>query len=294
MSNIENELVVSDAEGPILLLRSLEDEIPDVEIPIFRMFAATLQYPTDSQTRAVKLASDINFVCQAEAAGERIGDVIMYIWMQLIQIAHCVPPDHMWVECLVQTIEILRGQYGIVPGMGSAGLWANLPYFAQAMREKMDEYSPVIHPNATVSNRYLAGWKTLNTFAIKLTTNPIQWFGLALHSVRWALEEPLAKADIQSCRLWVACKWLIAHTDGMHDYMVARQGDEGTTMDPSLRPGELCGDSVSSLGDDRWEHWEKRLQAQKNDSEGLGIDEETGRLMEEAIEKVNAALRRKS
>ncbi|KAI1263573.1 hypothetical protein F5Y18DRAFT_428847 [Xylariaceae sp. FL1019] len=294
MSIMGNELAAPNVEDPILLLRSVEEEIPDDEIPIFRLFAATLQYPADSITIAAKLASDIDFVCHAEAASERMEDVIMYIWMQLIQIAHCVPPEHPWVDCLVQTIEILRGQDGLVPGMGRAGLWSNLPYFGQVMYEKMDEYSPVIDPNATVSERMLTGWKTLNTFAIKLTRNPIQWFGFPLHSMRWALEEPLAKGDLQSCRLWVACKWVVAHADGMHAHVVARRADEGASADHSLQPGELCGDSASPLGDDRWEYWGKQLQAQQDDSASLGIDEETVRLVSVAIEKVYAVLGRKS
>ncbi|KAI1172037.1 hypothetical protein F4777DRAFT_563250 [Nemania sp. FL0916] len=295
MSAGKAEQAAHDAEDPVLLFRELEeDEIPDDEIPMFRIFTATLQYPIDNKIKSAKLASDINFVCQAEAVTERIGDVIMYIWMQLIQIAHCAPPDHPWIDCLVETIEILQNQEGTVPGMGEFGFWSKLLYFDDQMYEKFDYYVPIINPSGTPPKRELTGWKALNTFAIKLMKGPMRWFSFVLHSMRHALEEPIGTGDIQSCRLWVASKWIIVHGNAFHDCMVSLRTDEDAFESFRLKPGKLCGDGVSPLGDDRWEYWQKQLQAQKSDSKNLEIDDETVQLMSEAIEKMNTILGEKS
>ncbi|KAI1328447.1 hypothetical protein F5Y16DRAFT_154969 [Xylariaceae sp. FL0255] len=82
-------------EDPTALLGSCKEEILEDEIPVFRISAVTLQYPTDSEAMLAKLASDVSFVCQAMTASGRLEDVVEYIWMGFIHIAERVTPDSM-------------------------------------------------------------------------------------------------------------------------------------------------------------------------------------------------------
>lgn len=79
---------------------------------IFNVLKATLQYPAEPQTKALKLADDIKFF--HESAHET-SDADWVTWCVVLDIACCIPPDRPWQDSLVQSLDTLRQRYGSGP-----------------------------------------------------------------------------------------------------------------------------------------------------------------------------------
>jgi hypothetical protein len=146
-------------------LKFVEDlDLTALERPIFNVLKATLHYPADAHNKGRKLADDIDFFNRVAKPGNELCDV----WVVLLDIVCCIPPEHSWQESLLQCLDNLRQREGPVEGYyfpnaevrdddcpspfrASAGslirpdpvlecwqvtLWKNLPDFSSCVREK--------------------------------------------------------------------------------------------------------------------------------------------------------------
>lgn len=111
----------------------------------------------------------------------------------------------------------------------------------------------------------------------------VQQVHLPIWEIRSALEEPTAKGPLMDCRVWVATEWILNCSDLLEKEMKA-SNEELTKDEAGIRgTGKLCDDSITSRSWQRWEFWKKRLAEIEKEADGLGLEEETRKRVEESL-----------
>lgn len=98
-------------------LQSVEDiEFTACERAIFNVLKATLQYPANPETKAEKLAADIEFFCKSAEGAAAIDELLWYTWAVTVEIAQRIPPAHPWQVSLIESLDNLRQRHGSILG----------------------------------------------------------------------------------------------------------------------------------------------------------------------------------
>lgn len=98
-------------------LQSVEDiEFTASERAIFNVLKATLQYPANPETKAGKLAADIEFFCKSAEGAAAVDELLWYIWAVIVEIAQQIPPAHPWQVSLIESLDNLRQRHGSILG----------------------------------------------------------------------------------------------------------------------------------------------------------------------------------
>ncbi|KAK0645294.1 hypothetical protein DIS24_g8068 [Lasiodiplodia hormozganensis] len=251
--------------------QSVEDiEFTASERAIFNVLKATLQYPANPQTKATKLAADIEFFCNSAEGAAAIDELLWYLWAVIVEIAQQIPPGHPWQVSLIESLDNLRQRDGSVLGSDkSTMLWKDLPNLSACVREKWID--PTDSGEDPSDN--FAKWVNLNSFIAGLTRKGFApWLNLPIWQLRAALEEPIVKGPAMECRLQVASEWLL-HCAGpiFKDMKLDEDEEVDESLARALRTGPLCeGKAPQSV--ERWNFWKKRLSELSGELGSLEVD----------------------
>ncbi|KAF4472298.1 hypothetical protein FALBO_802 [Fusarium albosuccineum] len=242
------------------LRASLADRLwGDPPSEMLNVLLATLEYPADTKTKSLKLVQDIDFFCKAQEPPRepRIVDTPpWYFWPLIMGMAACIPPDHEWQDCLVQTMDILRQRDESNKDEQETARFEYLEESSLAVSEQIN-YCYISGCEETASGGAIAKWKNFNSFIARTSTPDGPWRMLCIWEFRETLEEPVIKAAAMECKLWVTTEWIIRCAGIIFEEMnYTGEIDDDTAQ--SFRMGPSC-DAKRVLSLERWEFWKKRL-----------------------------------
>jgi hypothetical protein len=130
----------------------------------------------------------------------------------------------------------------------------------------------------------LSTWKNLNSFnSLLVSRGPKREIHLPIWEIRSALEEPATRGPLTDCRVWVAAEWILNCSDALEREIKSPNGELTGDEAGARGTGELCDDSITPRGLQRWEFWKKRLAEILNEADTNGLEEETKKHGEEAL-----------
>ncbi|KAK7741776.1 hypothetical protein SLS53_004840 [Cytospora paraplurivora] len=269
------------------LLQSVESrELYLNQRAMFNVLKATLEYPTNSQAKAAKLADDLKFFCSAVEEGP--DNILWQLWPLVIDIVSCIPPYHPWQDSLVLSMGILRQQDVPISKFydeNRLAVWKDLPDLPLSIREAWLGIDSDPTLDGEESEKIFASWRSLNSFTSRITSADfVQWLNLPIWNLREAFEEPPLKGSAMDCHIWVAAEWIINCADVLFEYL-----SSNTPLDAhqarSLRTGSLCED-IKPLSVERWDFWKRRFSELAADADGLGLGDTSLERITEALKSM--------
>ncbi|KAF4416412.1 hypothetical protein F53441_14548, partial [Fusarium austroafricanum] len=264
-------------------LESLKNiEFPPIEHAILNMLKGALDYPAPIEARASKIASDIRFCCTQKDSDTHVSIVLACTWDVLIQLVICIPPNHEWHQCLVQSLATIRKWEGTADEDDpSDGDWSNLPQLSIRVREHC-EYKPRESEEALSDTESLAEWKSFTAFISRLVNSGYtELIYLALWEISGALESiPTKHTALMNCQVWAVTEWILQCSQFLMKEMTPTEGQTETIR---KAPGPLFGKDLPPQSLQRWDFWKKRLIEISNESEALGVETEIKLRIEKAL-----------
>lgn len=90
------------------LSQSMTELFPARDRPMLDLFLGSFRYPSDTASRATKLAADVDFILHSSSKSP----AMTQLWSILLGIATRIPPGHEWQDSLVQCFDLLRARQG--------------------------------------------------------------------------------------------------------------------------------------------------------------------------------------
>ncbi|KAG4429139.1 hypothetical protein IFR05_015382 [Cadophora sp. M221] len=242
-------------------------------------FRKTLSPKNCNVSQAVTdFRKDINDA--AEESPKAAQDALWFSWREFSKVVAVTKPEEQ--DYLVQFLGRLRqdeGQEQKLQVEGEETTLKNLPLFGSEMRHVWNET-----PDERGSHELAQAWVNRNAFAARLTAvskreDCLDYSLFCIWSIRNALEDNSPEEKTMSAVLQAAAMWMIYAAGEIHQRAVDGQTYEGRL---AIGGRSVQGKDWKGHSKERWELWAERLE-QKS---GTVEDEETRRLMEEALKKM--------
>ncbi|KAJ4328962.1 hypothetical protein N0V84_000533 [Fusarium piperis] len=276
----------------------------DSQKRVFSIISTNLRKSGETSTKAPALADDIRKLCAAQKSESDISDFLDALWVNLLEIASCAPPDHPWQSTLVQAVQNLQKTGGPV-GQGDKTEdldWKDLPELDMHMRDRWFVVDPTDLDGWTLEE--VTKWKNFNSFAARITTSsfapsltfPIWQLRSALEM---GLEDDLSddsddtgeeqdKGPAIDSRLWNATEWVLFCGEIVFRDMSSKEElDEDLAR--AFMPGLLCFD-INPRSVERVKFWRKRLLQISAQKDALGLSADLAERVSRAAERLTECL----